>query len=324
MLAGRQALSLLVVLLATVTGSVALAGGSLAAEESEHAGMCAGLQVGPTRTVARIIDGETLGLDDGSEVRLIGALTPRAIDVGAEPATWPPEIAAAAELQGLVLARSIELFFGGERADRYGRLLAQAYWRDGERRRWVQGHLLEHGLARAYLQAGNRACGTELLAAEQTARQGRRGLWAEAAYEVRPTDAWLALTRVRGTFQVVEGRVERVGLVRGTIYLDFAGGHSALSASLRRVDRALLGGDAADNPKALEGKTVRIRGWIERRRGALGGPTIDLSAGGLVEVLAGPPDARRSNVGAWRRPGPRDRADDRDPDMRSPGGEPRR
>jgi micrococcal nuclease len=283
--------------------------------------MCAGLQPGPTRTVARIIDGETMTLDDGSEVRLVGALTPRAIDVGAEPGTWPPEIAAAAELRGLVLAKSIELAFGGERTDRYGRLLAQAYWRDGERRRWVQGHLLEQGLARAYLQAGNRACGAELLAAERTARQGRRGLWAQAAYEVRPTDASPALMRVRGTFQVIEGRIERVGQGRGTIYLDFAGGRGALSASLRRADRALLGGDAADNPKALEGKTVRVRGWIEQRRGALGGPAIDLSAGGLIEVLATPQDARRSNVGAWRRPGPRDQARDQDRDMRSPDGE---
>jgi endonuclease YncB( thermonuclease family) len=44
---------------------------------------CAGLEAGPKRTVTRIIDGETVTLDDGSELRLIGALAPRAIDVGA-------------------------------------------------------------------------------------------------------------------------------------------------------------------------------------------------------------------------------------------------
>src|SRR5581483_9604137 len=48
--------------------------GSVAAEPPA----CAGLEEGPTRSVARIIDGETVALDDGSELRLIGALAPRA------------------------------------------------------------------------------------------------------------------------------------------------------------------------------------------------------------------------------------------------------
>jgi endonuclease YncB( thermonuclease family) len=281
---GRPAPLRLAGLLLTALASLALAGEPLGAEPAEHVGTCAGLQTGPTRTVARIIDGETLALDDGSELRLIGALAPRASDVGAEAGKWPPELATAAELEGLVLAKSVELAFGGERADRHGRLQAQAYWREGERRRWVQGHLLEQGLARAYVQAGNRACAAELVAAESSARLARRGLWAEAAYEVRPAGATRSLSRLRGSFQVVEGRIERVGLARGSIYLDFGNGRGAFSASLRRTDRTLLGGNA-DNPKALEGRTVRVRGWIERCGGALAGPVIDLSAGGLIQVL---------------------------------------
>ena len=88
-------------------------------------------RVSPARAVTRIIDGETAALDDGTELRLIGALAPRAIDAGTEPGMWPTEIA--------------ELAFGGERNDRYGRLLAQAHAREGDNRRWVQGHLLEQG-----------------------------------------------------------------------------------------------------------------------------------------------------------------------------------
>ena len=71
---------------------------------------------------------------DGTELRLIGALTPRASDAGAEPGTWPAEIAAAAELRALLLGKSVELAFGGERSDRYGRLQAQAYVRCRRRR----------------------------------------------------------------------------------------------------------------------------------------------------------------------------------------------
>src|SRR6185369_1802614 len=127
---------------------------------------CTGLEPGPERTVTRIIDGETAALDDGTELRLIGALAPRAIDAGTEPGTWPAEIAAKEELRALLLGKSLELAFGGERNDRYGRLLAQAHVREGDNRRWVQGHLLEQGLARAYILADNRACADALLAAE--------------------------------------------------------------------------------------------------------------------------------------------------------------
>jgi hypothetical protein len=156
----------------------------------------------------------------------------------------------------------------------------------------VQGHLLEQGLARAYLQAGNRACAGALLEAEEIARRQRRGVWGEAAYEVRPADPPLALLRQSGTFQVVVGRVARVGQSRASIYLNFGSGRRSLAASLRRGDgEALLGAHASD-PRALEGKLVRIRGWIERRRAGgvsrVSGPVIDLSAGGMVEVLDEP------------------------------------
>ena len=136
--------------------------------------------------------------------------------------------------------------------------------------------------------------------AERIARQARRGLWAEAAYAIRPAAGPLALSRRRSSFQVVEGHIERVGQGRGAIYLDFGVGHGAFSVSLRRADRALLG-DSADNPKALEGKVVLVRGWIARRSGTFTGPVIDLSAGGLIEVLETAAEGRPSAPNVWAR-----------------------
>ena len=281
---------------------------------------CAGLEAGPTRTVARIIDGETIALDDGTELRLIGALAPRAIDAGADPGMWPMEVAAREELRALILGKSIELAFGGERTDRHGRLQAQAFWTEGEQRHWVQGRLLQQGLARAYAQAGNRACADALLEAEYTARQARRGLWSDAAYQVRSPDLPLALSRYRSTFQVVEGRIARVAQARGTIYLNFGVGRQAFAASLRRGDGALLLGDHAGDPKALEGKLVRVRGWIEQRSG----PTIDLSTAGLIEVVDEPGSAAgAAPTGKPGRAGRRGRAGQDpgqpEPDAKPPG-----
>ena len=41
-------------------------------------------------------------------------------------------------------------------------------------------------------------------------------------------------------------------------------------------------GSHAGNPRSLEGRTARVRGWIAQRGGA---PVIDLSAAGGIEVL---------------------------------------
>jgi endonuclease YncB( thermonuclease family) len=244
-----------------------------------------------TYSVARILDGETVVLDDGRELRLIGALAPRAIDADAEPGTWPMETATLEALRALVLGKSIALGFTGARTDRYGRLQAHAFLFEGDGRRWVQGALLERGFARAYAPAGHRACSDELLAAERGAREAGLGLWAEAAYRVRPANKPAELLRYRTTFQIVEGRLVRTAQVRDAIYLNFdRDWRRAFSVSLRRDDSALLGAHAG-NPRGLEGRTVRVRGWIEERSGA---PIIDISAGGLIELPETPvrPDAR--------------------------------
>lgn len=249
---------------------------------AESTAACPGLEPGPSRTVARVLDGETVALDDGSEVRLIGALAPRAIDVDAEGGAWPAETAATEALRGLVLGKSIELRFAGARTDRYGRLQAHVLLIEADGRRWIQGSLVEQGLARAYALAGSRACSGELLVAERAARDARRGLWADAAYQVRPADNPAELRRYRGTFQVVEGQIVRVGRARDTIYLNFdTDWRRGFSVSLRRDDGALLLESHAVNPKNLEGRSVRVRGWIEQRGSA---PVMDLSAAGTIEI----------------------------------------
>ncbi len=259
--------------------------GALGAEPAaaESTATCRELEPGPTRSVTRIIDGETVALDDGTELRLIGALAPRASDADAEPGAWPTETAVTEALRGLLLGKTIELRFAGERPDRYGRLRGHAFVIEPDgRRRWVQLELVENGLARAYASAGIRACSVELLAAEHAARSAPRGLWAEAAYQVRQADKPAELLRYRTTFQVIEGSIVRVAQVRGTIYLNFdRNWRQGFSVSLRRDDSGLLG-SYANNPSGLEGRLVRVRGWIEQRGGA---PAIDLSEAGLIEVV---------------------------------------
>ena len=179
------------------------------------------LEPGPVRTVARVLDAETVQLDDGSEVRIIGALGPRARDAVANPGEWPAEQEAIAALTDLVLGHSVKLAYGGRRTDRYGRHLAQLFVeKDGESQ-WVQGEMLAKGQARFYGLLDNFSCAQELLAHEAQARAQRIGIWSVALY--RPKQAALinVLMALRSSFQIVEGRIANVSRTKSAVYLNF-------------------------------------------------------------------------------------------------------
>jgi micrococcal nuclease len=225
------------------------------------------LSAGPTRAVVRIIDAETVQLDDGSEVRLIGALAPRSPDMTASAPPWPPEQRSEAALHDLVLGNSVELAYGAQRRDRYGRLLAHLFLnRDGERT-WVQGELLRTGHARAYGLPGSFACMRELLAHERVAREADAGLWANAAYAIQHAFQARAILRKRNTYQIVSGRVVEVATTKTYTYLNFGKDWrsdftAGIAAKLIRRHPAW-----AKTLASLRGKTVEVRGWIAYRNG---------------------------------------------------------
>ena len=230
------------------------------------------LQSGPTRSVIRVIDAETVLLDDNQEVRLVGALAPRSPDLspGAQP--WRPEEEATASIRTLVLGRSVSLATSGREADRYGRKLAHLFIaRDGERV-WVQGELLTGGHARVYGLPGSYACMRELLAHERVARDGATGLWANAAYAVRASKRTRELMRRRNSYEIVAGTVAKVAVMRARTYVNFgADWRNDFTAGIEaRVLRA--NPEWAKTLTSLEGKRVEVRGWIQYRNG----PYIDI------------------------------------------------
>jgi endonuclease YncB( thermonuclease family) len=238
------------------------------------------LDPGPSRTVARVLDGETLTLDDGGVVRLIGALAPRARDAGAAPGTWPPEDAAIKALSDLVLGKKVKLAFGGRHRDRYGRLLANVFL-EGSGGTWVQGALLASGHARAYGLPGSFVCSRELLAHEAEARRQYLGLWENGAYGTLAASRPAELMKRRGKYERVIGNVTTVGRTKSATYLNFGTDwHSDFTA---RIDKTIVAAnpDFAARLDALASKTVIVRGWIERRNG----PLIDVADPSQIEVL---------------------------------------
>ncbi len=250
---------------------------STAADASET---CAP-ESGNAYEVVRVIDSETLLLDSGREVRLIGALAPKPDTLLTAADDWPPAREAALALEALVLHRTVSLRYDGRRRDRYGRELAQLYVAGPNGTEWVQRALVSAGHARAYALAGNTSCLRELVAAEADARIARRGIWSRDGFRARDAADPKTLLQLIGRFVLVEGRVSSIARVQKTTYLNF--GHDWRSDFTASIANAIAdrGKGGAAQLSALAGQEIRVRGWIERRNG----PMIVLTSLDEIEVI---------------------------------------
>ena len=223
-----------------------------------------------------VVDGDTLLLEDGSEVRLVGLQAPKLPLGRAGFTAWPLAEAAKAALAELAQGRRLGLAFTGRRLDRHGRHLAHLL-RD-EDGLWIQGALLLRGLARVYSFADNRALVPGMLALEREARAAGRGIWAEAFYALRGPDE--AGDHI-GSFQLVEGRVLDAARVRGRVYLNFgADWKTDFTVSVSAKSWKLF--EAAGlTLEDYEGRRLRARGWIK----SLNGPMIVATHPEQLEIL---------------------------------------
>lgn len=231
-------------------------------------------------TVRSVEDGATLTLADGRVLRLAGLLAPAAPLAMSQDAVWPTAEAARRALADLALDRTVTLRAAEDKPDRRGRLIGQAILADGT---WLQRDLLRQGRVRFEPTRETAALAPALLKAEADARRHRRGLWRLAIYAVRAPDALTA--RDTGGFVLVEGKVLSVAATHEATYLDFAQDwHHGFTVRLPRV--LLQRADGLD-PAALEGRRIRVRGWLAYE----GRPILDLADMSALEPL---PDGRKS------------------------------
>ena len=235
----------------------------------------AGLSDGGTAAVVEIIDGDTLVLDDGRQVRLVGIQAPKLPLGRAGFKAWPLAAEAKQALSALTLGRTLTLAYGGRRLDRHNRVLAHLYDAEGG---WIQGRLLSLGMARVYSFADNRALVPEMLTQERASRAARRGIWAHAFYAVRGADE---AERHIGDFELVEGRVRAVAIVRGQAYLNFGDDwREDFTVTIRPAARRRFEAAGLD-PAAYEGRRIRARGWLK----SYNGPMIEATHPEQLEVI---------------------------------------
>ena len=226
------------------------------------AGLTLAALAGPVSAAERVraeaaLDGDTLALEGGAALRLAGIRAPK----GAGEARFAGP--ARDTLNALAAGQTLTLQTGGPEHDRHGRILAQATRADGV---WLQGAMLEAGLARVETFADNRARAAEMLAAEEAARNAGRGMWADRRYRVlTPEEA----ERAGDGFHLVEGRVQRVTERRGRFYLDFgADWRRDFTVAIALGERARFRAQGLD-PPGLEGARLRVRGWMRRYNGPM-------------------------------------------------------
>jgi endonuclease YncB( thermonuclease family) len=229
-----------------------------------------------TGTVASVVDGHTLVLDDGREVRLA------AIEVA--PPSEPAGEAAKAALEALTAGHAIELRGAGNNptpeTDRYGRLFGHVYLTREGNARWVEAELIARGNARVSTRVGERACANALLAHERAARAANLGLWADPVYVIRPADDAAAVAAERGRFAIVEGKVLSVRESGPVIYVNFGRRWTQdFTVTIAKRNEAAFT-SAGLEPKRLQGRRVRVRGYVEQR----GGPWVEATRPEQIEL----------------------------------------
>jgi micrococcal nuclease len=136
-----------------------------------------GVENGPTAAhgyVIRVVDGDTVEArieGEIEDVRLIGVDTPETVKPDAPVECFGPQ---ASQFTHRVLERqSVRLFFGVERRDVYGRLLAYVYIGH----RFVNAELMRRGLARTLEIPPNTLHSRLFRRLELRAARAGHGLW---------------------------------------------------------------------------------------------------------------------------------------------------
>ncbi len=219
----------------------------------------------PTESVQvrHALDGDSLLLTDGRQVRLIGVNTPEihpSTDKHKRVASQPLAREAARFTGARVDGQRVTLHFERERTDRHKRLLAHVSLSDGTR---LEEALLREGLGWLVAIPPNVAELPRLQAAEDEARLARRGVWGREEY--RPVAAERLTTKDAG-FLFVTGAVRGLRQTSYAYYFELTP-RTSLLVPREEWNRYFVGQFA--RPQALVGRQLTARGWASARDGKL-------------------------------------------------------
>jgi endonuclease YncB( thermonuclease family) len=202
-------------------------------------------------SVKTVYDGDTVLLEDGRKIRLLGINTPEvqhknklADAGGADAKSW---------LINKLQQAKVRLEIDFERTDKYGRTLAHLFT---EKKEHINLTLVKSGLATASIYPPNLLYINELVAAENKAEQDKRGIWQRPEYAAIPVNN-LTEAGHPGWSRLV-GKVVTIRNTRKSIYLVFSSRFEA------RIERKWL--SLFPDINGYLGKTVEVRGWLSKNK----------------------------------------------------------
>jgi endonuclease YncB( thermonuclease family) len=201
--------------------------------------------------VVKVFDGDTVKLEDGRKVRLLGINAPevqhkgQATEAGGESAKrWLTE---------KLINKKIRLVKDVEETDKYKRVLAHIFT---ENKDHINLQLIEMGLAVVNIYPPNLLYADQLAAAGARAEQAKRGIWQQHEYAAVPVEG-LDDNGHSGWLRLV-GKVSVIRSSRKYVYLEFSNQFQA------RVEKKWL--MLFPDINIYRGKTLEVRGWLNKNR----------------------------------------------------------
>lgn len=169
----------------------------------------------PAFKVSKVFDGDTILLEDGRKIRLLGINTPeiasfnKQAEVGGDKAfNW---------LKQQLSDKKVSIETDVEQFDKYGRTLAYIFREDNT---FINLELLKTGLAFLSLFPPNLKYADSLIHAQQNAIQNNLGIWTEKEYATARYDT-LNLDNYHG-WKRLTGQAQTIYTTKNSHYLAFS------------------------------------------------------------------------------------------------------
>lgn len=225
--------------------------------------------------VEYVIDGDTIHLSGGENVRYIGIDTPEIREKKAGEWVYKPRPfaeEAKAFNKKLVEGRQVRLEFDVQKKDRYGRLLAYVYVGD----EMVNLDMVKEGYAMIYTYPPNVKYAEIFLAAQREARLSGKGLWGDSDAVIDTGEARNNIGKVK----TIEADVADTYLSEKLLILKFKDG---FKVAIFRDNLLSLPNKAQRSPDTyFKGKRIRVYGLIKSYKGS---PEMEINDLSQIEIL---------------------------------------
>jgi len=216
--------------------------------------ICPAKHIDQQAKVRYVHDGDTIVLKNGDKIRLIGI---NAAEVARKQKNKmkkaEPYANAARDYLKQLLPKNtnIQLQFGQDKKDHYGRTLAHVFLKSGKN---VQATLLKQGLASAIVFPPNDSLANCYLKIEKQARCEKLALWSQSTH-ILPSQQVTSSTK---GFHLIQGKVTHIETNQHGIWIKLAGD---ITLGIRPQNQHLFD---INYIKSLTGKVLLARGWLNK------------------------------------------------------------